>query len=163
MNTKELAVWLNTQGALWPEEALVKSVYPCATSPTKTCVYVDVKFDAAGTCLFCERKHVVSREEWSAAAECIPDVICTWGEAEDITVSLKGTPLLLHEEPCGYRHSTHGYAFHGDLGLTSAQALKLAARLLEAVQVAHAAHAYAAGTDLVEIQNNEQIEPKDDA
>ena len=60
---------------------------------------------------------------------------CSWGEGEDILVTLEDHSFMLYEIPTYFDISTHGYIKNGSLFLTAEEAKKLAQELLLLVDV----------------------------
>lgn len=61
----------------------------------------------------------------------IPSVHCTWGCAEDVTVSLEGCPLICFEDPSDLDKWNHGVVRHGHLAFSADEALLFAERLTQ--------------------------------
>jgi hypothetical protein len=57
---------------------------------------------------------------------------CTWGEDEDVLVTLKDHSFMLYEMATDFDRGTHGYVKAGSFFLTAEEARKLADELLSA-------------------------------
>jgi hypothetical protein len=72
---------------------------------------------------------------------------CTWGEGEDVLVTLEGHNFMLYENPKNYHRAVHGIVEVGSFFLTAKEAKELAIDLMLAAKNAEELDELSKGKD----------------